>query len=74
MKVNGLPTKCRWKECLKCTCEGQLKECLHCKYTKRENSIPKENFTVKDKDGNDHLITEITVVVGEDGDIIGWHN
>lgn len=51
--------------------------CLHCKYKKAEDSIPKKSFKVKRRDGNgnplpDKTINKIKVIRGNDDDVIGW--
>jgi len=51
--------------------EGNL-DCLHCKMAEAEDSIPTEEFDVKDDLGNPRTIKEITVVRGRYGDCIGW--
>jgi len=47
-------------------------ECTHCKYTERENSIPKDKFTVKRRDGTLDEIKEITILRGRHDDCMGW--
>ena len=56
--------------------------CTHCKCEEAWNSVPQENFTVKepdlDDDGNvtgthDKTVSEITLIRGQDlEDVIGW--
>jgi len=72
MHIKNKKEKCRWKDCLTCTCKGKLEKCLHCKYTEAENSVPKENFIFTDKDGNERLVKEVTIHYGKDDDVIGW--
>jgi hypothetical protein len=79
MKVNNLPNNPRWKiSNPKCTCEGKLDECIHCKYTLAFESIPSKNFKVnrptKEKPEIEKMvtITEITLQIGRHGDVIGW--
>ena len=71
--------KKRW-EFLQCDCDTNS-ECQRCKYEESEESIPKEDFTVKDPvydtDGNitgtvDRLVTEIKVIRGSKDDVLGW--
>ena len=82
MKVNGLIDNPKWKKVLVCTCKGKIDLCLHCKYSKAEQSIPTENFTVKDskldKKGKptgeiiSRTIKEITIIQGDHDDVIAW--
>ena len=76
MKVIGLKDKPKWRDILVEDCNGKLEECLHCRYSKAEKSIPKTNFTVmeKDENGNEVLrtISEIKIIRGSHDDIIGW--
>lgn len=72
-----------WKK-IPCSCdhssvltEFPLKDCIHCKCEKQENSIPKNDFTVKELDENDNeitkTITEIKLYRGEKyQEVIGW--
>jgi len=46
--------------------------CQHCKCTIAENSIPKDEFTIKKKNGGNITIKQITVKRGRYGDCIGW--
>jgi len=96
MKINGLMNdeEIRWKK-IKCCCsniEGDVEHqhpimlCSHCKFQQCEDSMPRENFTVKENDieivddkevsletTHDKIISEITIVRGEKyQDIIGW--
>jgi len=80
MKVNGLVDNPKWK-LLVCTCQGKLDLCLHCKYTKALESVPKENFKVNDdvldKNGKvtkkqTRIVKEITIVKGSHDDVIGF--
>ena len=85
----------RWKK-IKCCCshiEGDVEHqhpigiCSHCKFQECEDSMPRDNFIVKENDtkkdekGNivtletthDKEVKEITIVRGEKfQDIIGW--
>jgi len=47
-------------------------DCLHCKYTEREDSIPKDKFTVKEFGGGTKTISQIEIVRGRHDDCIGW--
>jgi len=89
MKINGLIDKPRWYD-IKCKCdhssvetEFPIADCLHCQFQRQEDSMPRENFVVKehdkDDDGNsletthDKIITEITIYRGDKyQEIIGW--
>lgn len=59
----------RWKTMIKHT---NKIDCLHCKYKKAEDSIPKEEFTIKNISGSTVTIKEIKLVYGRHDDIIGW--
>ena len=88
MKINNSLDVALWEK-IPCHCnhdsietEYPLKECIHCKSEECWNSVPKENFKVKDfpldKDGNPtgetitRTVKEITLVRGKFEDIIGW--
>jgi hypothetical protein len=88
MKVNGLINNPRWKG-IPCKCnhdsvetEFPIANCLHCKFQACEDSLPKENFKIKeDEIKNDkptgkkisRTVKEITIVRGDKyQDIIGW--
>ena len=66
----------KWKKVLTCTCTGKLDECTHCNYNKREKSIPTNDFKIEWKDENgihkESTITQIELVFGKHGDVIGW--
>jgi len=79
MKVNNLPINPRWKiSNPKCTCEGKLDECIHCRYEIAEKSIPSKNFLInrptKEKPTTKKMVTisEVTLQLGRHGDVIGW--
>jgi len=81
MKVNGLVDNPKWKKVLVCTCKGKIDLCLHCKYSKALESVPKENFKVNDdvldKNGKvtkkqTRLVKEITILKGSHDDVIGF--
>jgi len=83
MKINNLVKNPRWKiSNPKCTCKGKLDDCIHCKYSKAEQSIPTENFkmieSVYDKDGKrtakklTKTISEINIITGSHQDVQGW--
>jgi len=65
----------KWKEFIKH--EPNNIDCLHCKYQKAEDSIPKEDFTVNkfDEEGNSTPLTisEITLDYGEHENVKGWY-
>jgi hypothetical protein len=82
MKVNGLIENPKWKRVLVCTCKGKIDECLHCKYTNCESSIPTKDFKIEepvlDKDGKiiktiTRTIKKINIVNGSHDDVIGWN-
>lgn len=89
LKINGLIDHPRWYD-VKCNCnhdsvetEFPIADCLHCKFEQQENSLPHENFIIKEHDfddeGNDlgtshdKTIEEITIVRGDKyEEIVGW--
>lgn len=89
LKINGLIEHPRWYD-IPCKCnhnsvetEYPIAECLHCKFQECEDSLPREDFIIKehdlDENGNqletthDKTINEITIVRGKTyEDIIGW--
>jgi hypothetical protein len=89
MKINGLIEKPLWYD-IKCKCnhdtietEFPIAECLHCQFQAQENSMPREDFVIKendiDDDGNsletthDKTISKITIDRGEKyQEIRGW--
>ena len=88
MKVNNLIKNPKWKNVLVCTCKGKIDLCLHCKYSKAEESIPSKDFSVNvnvikesvDKKGKvttttttkTKIIKEVTLKIGSHQDVIGW--
>lgn len=89
MKINNSLDKARWED-LTCKCNyNNIEECYpiakceHCRCKECWDSVPKEDFIIKendiDKDGNDldtthdRVINEITLLRGHDlQDIQGW--
>ena len=90
LKINNLKDndKILWKK-IPCQCVKDdtlnsypIKDCLHCKYQKCEDSMPRNSFkiieTIMDSKGNptsktkEREIKEITIVRGSHDDIIGW--
>ena len=88
LKINGLIENPRWYD-IKCKCdhssvetEFPIADCLHCQFQQQEDSIPLEDFIVKENDyddddkvigQHDKTINEITIVRGEKyQDVIGW--
>ena len=89
MKINGLIDHPIWYD-IKCKCdhssietEFPIAECLHCQFQRQEDSMPREDFVVKendiDEDGNsletthNRTVTEITITRGDKyEEIIGW--
>jgi len=67
--------KKRW-EMLTCTCDSDPL-CNRCDFEAAENSIPTNEFKVKDllddgKVGPERTVTKITVLRGSMDDVIGW--
>ena len=88
MKINNSLDRARWED-LPCKCdhssietEYPIAKCEHCRCQECWDSVPKEDFTIKeediDKDGtvigsHDKVINEITLVRGHNlQDVIGW--
>jgi len=89
MKINGLIDHPLWYD-IKCKCdhtsvetEFPIASCLHCQFQRQEDSMPREDFVIKendiDEDNNtletthDKTVTEITIHRGDKyGEIIGW--
>lgn len=89
MKINGLIDKPRWYD-IPCKCdhssvetEFPIANCLHCQFQKQEDSMPQEDFVIKENDlddnGNllntshDRIVNEITIIRGDKyQEIIGW--
>ena len=88
MKINGLIEKPLWYD-IKCKCdhsnvetEFPIANCLHCQFQAQEDSMPREDFVVKEQDkdengiviGNhDKTVNEITIHRGDKyQEIIGW--
>ena len=88
MKINGTIKHPLWYD-IKCKCdhssvetEFPIAECLHCQFQRQEDSMPREDFTVKeqDKDEDDNVIgthdktiSEINIHRGDKyQEIIGW--
>ena len=79
MKINNKIQNRKWKKFFKH--EEKNIHCVHCKYTKAEDSIPKADFDVKvrkfpnsktDFTTISKTITEIKLINGSDDDVIGW--
>jgi len=89
MKINGLIENPRWYD-IKCKCdhssvetEFPIRECLHCQFQAQEDSLPRQDFTIKENDiddngeplqsTHDRIITEITIDRGDKyQEIRGW--
>ncbi len=88
MKINGLIDHPIWYD-IKCKCdhssvetEFPIAECLHCQFQRQEDSMPLEDFTIKEPDfdneghvigEHDKTVNEITIVRGDKyEEIIGW--
>lgn len=73
LKINDKGKKpdseAKWK---KLKHDGTNLDCLHCKYTTAEESIPTEEFESHYPDGSTKTIKEIKVVRGKHDDAIGW--
>lgn len=87
--INNLIQTPRWKaipcKCVKSNIEMSypISECLHCKFTECESSVPTKSFVIQepilDKQGKltgatkDKTVNEITLVIGPKyQDVIGW--
>jgi len=64
---------------MNCTCKKDnvmesfpVKECLHCSYVMKEESIPKEQFIITNPKGKKKLITQITLLRGRHEEVIAW--
>jgi hypothetical protein len=89
MKINGLIDKPLWYD-IKCKCDNSnvetkfpIANCLHCQFQRQEDSMPREDFIIKennvDDEGNqlktthDKTVKEITIRRGDKyQEIIGW--
>tara|TARA_Y100000296_G_C5114812_1_gene227133 strand:- start:379 stop:654 length:276 start_codon:yes stop_codon:yes gene_type:complete len=89
LKINNSLDVARWEK-LECQCDmhNETKcypfvKCEHCRCQECWDSVPQEDFTVKENDiddnGNpletthDKIVNEITLVRGHDlEDVIGW--
>ena len=88
MKINNSLDVARWEN-LSCHCdhssvetEYPIAKCEHCRCQECWDSVPEEDFTIKDNDydddGNvtgthDRIVNEITLVRGHNlEDVIGW--
>ena len=77
-EIIGLINNPRWKKLI-CKCdhsditkEYPIANCLHCKFTEQEKSMPKKSFTVIRK-GKTEQINKIKIVRGKMyNEIIGW--
>jgi hypothetical protein len=77
LNIIGLIDKPIWKD-IPCVCGEKtiekypFKKCLNCKYQECEDSMPQDNFTIKDIDGKNKVIQEIIIHRGSHEDVIGW--
>ena len=83
MKINNSLDVARWEK-LECKCNMNNEtecfpfvKCEHCRCQECWNSVPQEDFTVKelDEDKNEvsRTVNEITLVRGHDlQDVVGW--
>ena len=88
MKINNSLDVAKWEK-LKCLCnmDNEIEsypfvKCEHCRCQECWDSVPQEDFTIKendiDDDGNltetthDRTINEITLQRGKLDDIMGW--
>ena len=83
MKINNSLDVARWEK-LECKCNMNNEtecfpfvKCEHCRCQECWNSVPQEDFTVKELDDNKNevsrTVNEITLVRGHDlQDVVGW--
>tara|TARA_B110000014_G_C19828825_1_gene429837 strand:+ start:41 stop:301 length:261 start_codon:yes stop_codon:yes gene_type:complete len=83
MKINNSLDVARWEK-LECKCNMNNEtecfpfvKCEHCRCQECWNSVPQEDFTVKelddDKNEVSRTVNEITLVRGHDlQDVVGW--
>lgn len=84
MKINNSLDVARWEK-ITCKCDMNdiekcypIANCEHCRCQACWDSVPKENFTIKEYNQNtesydDNIINEISLVRGERlQDVIGW--
>ena len=89
MKINNSLDVAKWEK-LPCKCNHDnieqcypISKCQHCRCKECWDSVPKEDFTIKENDvdqngktletTHDKTISEITLVRGHDlEDVIGW--
>jgi hypothetical protein len=79
IKINGLLISPKWKKSI--PHDNKSIECIHCKYQKAEDSIPRKEFKINipiiNKLGKEigvsvKTVKEVTIVRGSHDDIIGW--
>lgn len=68
MEITNLKSDHEWEH-LPCQ---KNESCFHCKCKKQFESIPKNDFIVKDKDGNNITISKITLDYTEKDEVRGW--
>ena len=83
MKINNSLDVARWEK-LTCKCNHDnieqcypISKCEHCRCQECWDSVPQEDFTIKELDENDNqtirTISEISLIRGHDlEDVIGW--
>lgn len=72
MEITNLKSDHEWQHI---SCQKN-ETCFHCKCKKGYDSIPKNDFTITDKDENDNItqktISKITLHYGNKDEILGW--
>ena len=68
MKINNLKENPEWKN----TPCSKSENCFHCKCKKQFDSIPKNDFIIKDIEGNNITISKITLDYSKKDEVIGW--
>jgi hypothetical protein len=68
MEITNLKTDHEWQHI---PCQKN-ENCFHCKCKKQFDSIPKNDFIVKDIEGNNITISKITLNYSKKDEVIGW--
>jgi len=68
MEIINLKSDHEWQH-LPCQ---KNESCFHCKCKKQYDSIPKNDFIIKDEDGNNTTISKIKINYGNKDEVIGW--
>jgi hypothetical protein len=77
-EIVGLINNPRWKKLI-CKCdhsdiekEFPIANCLHCKFSEQEKSMPRKSF-IRTRKGKTEQVNKIKIIRGEKyQDIIGW--